>query len=192
VIHLYEADWNIIINYFIAKNLLHTAINQKTTSAEQSGRRPGHSTIEEATKTIITYETCQLQHLSGGIVYNDAKACYDRIVENLSNITCICEGLPIEIAKLHAETFPRIKYFIKDKSGIATKPNGHSNQPDPFHGAGQGSGDAGARWGFGSSVKTNTTTPATTNNSAPYLLQFFISSPRYIKYGHTKVKFSMR
>lgn len=147
VIHLYEADWNLILKYFIAHKLYKTAATQGTISTEQSGGCPNRSAIDEATKTVLLYKTCRLQRRTSGIMYNDAKACFDRVIENISNLSCMREVLPIEIAKLHNQTFKNIKYHIKHKGGIDHKPNQHS-QTDPFYGVGQGSGDAGARWGL--------------------------------------------
>jgi hypothetical protein len=147
VIHIYEADWNIILKYYLTHKVLQTANYQQTLAPEQAGGRPGRRAIDEATKTVILYETCSLQRVTGGIMYNDAKACFDRIIENISNMSCMREGLPVAIAKLHHQTVSTIKYFIKHKWGIAPHPNGH-NCPDPFYGVGQGSGDAGTRWGF--------------------------------------------
>jgi hypothetical protein len=144
VIHIYEADWNLILKYFISHKLIHQAHLNGTLTPEQAGGRPGRSAIDEATKTVITYETCRLQRLNGGIIYNDAKACYDRIIENLRHITCMREGLSPSIARLHSQTLNQFQYFIKHKGGIGPIPNGH-NKPDPFYGVGQGSGDAGAR-----------------------------------------------
>ena len=80
-------------------------------------------------------------------MYNDAKACYDRIVENISNMSLLREGLPIEIAKLHSQTFHSIEYQIKHKQGIGSQSHKHNN-PAPIYGVGQGSTDASARWSF--------------------------------------------
>jgi hypothetical protein len=81
-------------------------------------------------------------------MYNDAKACYDRIVENISNnMSLLREGLPIEIAKLHSQTFQSIQYHIKHKQGIGPITHSH-NKPEPVYGVGQGSTDASARWSF--------------------------------------------
>jgi hypothetical protein len=78
-------------------------------------------------------------------MYNDAKACYDQIIENISNISLLREGLPIEIAKLHSQTFQLIQYLIKHKQGIGPVTHSH-NKPEPVYGDGQGSTDASARW----------------------------------------------
>jgi hypothetical protein len=80
-------------------------------------------------------------------MYNDAKACYDRIIENVSNLTLLREGIPIQITKLHAQTFSKIVYHIKHKLGIGSETHSN-NQPSPIFGVGQGSTDASARWSF--------------------------------------------
>jgi hypothetical protein len=147
VIHLFEADWNIILKYFTGRVILRQAAQDNTLREEQAGGRPGRRAIDEAVQAVLTYETCILQHQTGGITYNDAKSCYDRIPENLSNIAAMKEGLPHNLALLHANTMQNIKYHLKHQQGIATTPNQHSNQFQ-FHGVGQGAGDAPARWGY--------------------------------------------
>jgi hypothetical protein len=147
VIHIYEADYNIILKYFLSKKTLRNAIKHNAIADEQAGGRPGRTAIDEAIKTVTTYEICNLQRLSGGIMYNDAKACFDRIVENISNITCLNAGAPIDVLNLHHNTLSSIQYVIKHKRGLSPLVNGHM-QPDPFYGVGQGAGDAGTRWGF--------------------------------------------
>jgi hypothetical protein len=93
------------------------------------------------------FETIRLQRLSGAVLYNDAKASYDRVIENISNLALMKQGLPIEVTKLHAQTFQQLTYFIKHGLGIGDKPHSH-NQPKPVYGVGQGSTDAPSRWGF--------------------------------------------
>lgn len=80
-------------------------------------------------------------------MYNDAKASFDRIVENISNLTCLNAGAPIDVLDLHNNTLNSMQYIIKHKHGLSPLINGHM-QPDPFYGVGQGAGDAGTRWGF--------------------------------------------
>jgi hypothetical protein len=93
VIHIYEADWNLILKYFISYRLTHIATKEKTVTPEQAGGRPGRSSSDMATKTVLTHEASRLQRLSGAVIYNDAKACFDRIIENMSNLACMREGL---------------------------------------------------------------------------------------------------
>jgi hypothetical protein len=147
VIHIYEADWSLIQRFYVAHRLSKTASIEGTLTKEQAGGRPGRSSIELACNRTFTYETMRLQRLTGAVMYNDAKACYDRIIENLSNISLLREGLPIEIARLHAQTFQLIKYHIKHRLGIGEKTHSH-NDPASISGMGQGSTDASTRWSF--------------------------------------------
>jgi hypothetical protein len=147
VIHLYEADWSLIQKFFVAHKINNIASTHKTITIEQAGGRPGRSANELAASRMLTFETIRLQRLSGAVVYNDAKACFDRVIENISNIALMRQGLPTEIAKLHAQTFHQIHYFIKHKLGIGETPHSHNN-PKPIYEVGQGSTDAPARWSF--------------------------------------------
>jgi hypothetical protein len=76
VIHIYEADWNLILKYFVSHQLTHTACRDNTVTSEQAGGRIGRSSGDMAAKTTITHEICRLQRLNGAVFYNDAKACF--------------------------------------------------------------------------------------------------------------------
>lgn len=119
VIHIFEADYNLILKFFISKKTLRHAINNKTISTKQAGGRPGRTAIDEAIKTVTTFEICNLQRISGGVMYNDAKACFDRIVENISNLTCLNAGAPIQVLNVHHNTIQDMKYIIKHKHGLS-------------------------------------------------------------------------
>jgi hypothetical protein len=80
VIHIYEADWSLIQRYYVAHKLSNIASTEKTVTTEQAGGRPGRSSIELAINRALQYETIRLQHLTAAVMYNDAKACYDRRV----------------------------------------------------------------------------------------------------------------
>ena len=147
VIHIYEADWNYILKYFTANQLLRTATKEKATMKEQAGGRPGNNSITMAVQTTIVFEICRMQKLIIAKMFLDAKACYDRIITSLANIVCRSHGLSKELTKLYAQTLDLMEYHPKHQLGISLKPNGN-NKPDPFHGAGQGSGDGGTRWGL--------------------------------------------
>jgi Reverse transcriptase (RNA-dependent DNA polymerase) len=147
VIHIYEDDWSFIQKYYIAHKLNHIAAKEKTTPIEQAGGRPGRSAIELAASRTLTYESIRLQRLQGAVLYNDAKACYDRIIENISNLTLRKEGLPTPLAKLHAQTLSQIRYHIKHRYGIGATSHGHKD-PQPIYGVGQGATYSPARWGF--------------------------------------------
>jgi hypothetical protein len=145
VIHIYEADWNLISKYFVSYKLHKRACKEETVRTEQTGGRPGKSASHAATLATITSEIILLQKLTGATLYNDAAACFDRIIENISNATLMREGLNPKIAELHAQTLMTAKYYIKTSKGNSKIPNGH-NLPEPFYGTGQGAADSMPRW----------------------------------------------
>ena len=147
VIHIFEADYNLILKHYISRLTLRNAVKHNIIAHEQAGGRPHRTAIDEAVRTTITYEICKLQRHQGGVMYNDAKACFDRVIENISNLTCLNAGTPIEVCNLHSNTLHNMKYIIKHKFGLSPHINGHMN-PDPFYGIGQGAGDSTTRWGF--------------------------------------------
>jgi hypothetical protein len=169
VIHLYEADWNLILKYFIAYKLNLTACREQTVAPEQTGGRPGKNAADTAAATVVTNEIIVLQKLAGTILYHDAKACFDRIIENLSNATLLCEGINPKLVRLHANTLRQAKYHIKTKYGVSDRPNGHM-QPDAFHGTGQGAADSMPRWGFLSdaAIKTYNKLATSTPIKSPF------------------------
>jgi len=61
------------------------------------------------------------------------------------NLSCLQHGADKRYIKLHAQTQRQLKYFIKHAYGISTAYNQYSEE-HPWHGAGQGTGDAGPRW----------------------------------------------
>jgi hypothetical protein len=164
VIHIYEADWNFICKYFVSHQLHSKACHERTVRTEQTGGRPGKSASHAAIVAVLTNEIICLQKPNCVTIYNDAAACFDRIIENISNVTLMREGLSPKIAKLHSQTLTSAKYFIKTKKGIAKRHNGH-NQPEPFYGTGQGAADSMPRWSILSDLLIRLyTEKAKTNN----------------------------
>ena len=84
VIHIYEADWNYILKYFLAKKLLQKATSEKTIREEQAGGRPGNSSITMAVQTTIVFKIFRLQKLIIAKMFLDVQACYDQIIPNVA------------------------------------------------------------------------------------------------------------
>jgi hypothetical protein len=81
VIYIYKADWNLLLKIFTAYKLNITACQQQTVSPEQAEGRPGHSAASTASQLLIHNETLFHQRKNCAIIYNDAKRCFDRIIE---------------------------------------------------------------------------------------------------------------
>jgi len=75
------------------------------------------------------------------VVNNDAKACFDQMIEAPSNLVCLQHGADPQYIKLHAQTQKELKYHLKHKYGISEEYNTYSPE-SPWHGMGQGAGNA--------------------------------------------------
>jgi hypothetical protein len=74
VIHIYEADWNLLLKYFTAYKLNILSCKENTVCKEQAGGRPGKSAGTTAAQLTVSIETLNLQRKNGAILYNDANA----------------------------------------------------------------------------------------------------------------------
>jgi hypothetical protein len=152
VIHIYEADWSLLLKYFIAYTVHGAACRAQTVQPKQTGGRPGKCSAHTAALATITAETMCLKKLTEATIYNDAKACFDRIIENISNATLISKGLHPKIPHVHAKALSSANYYIKTKQGLHDVPNGHM-RPEPFLGTGQVAADRMPRWSIQSDLR---------------------------------------
>jgi hypothetical protein len=63
VIHVYKADWNLILKYFILLKVMLKSEKHNTLTKEQAGGHPGRSAIDMTVKTVLAFELCCLQRL---------------------------------------------------------------------------------------------------------------------------------
>jgi hypothetical protein len=116
-----------------------------TGTSRRSSRPQLHRASSKQGSDILDHET--IQHSTGSVLHNDAKACFDQIIENIGILALLAQGLPIKIARLHSQTFQQLQYHTKHKLGIGSNTHSH-NHPEPIYGAGQGASNVLARWGF--------------------------------------------
>ena len=146
-IHLYDAGYNFLLKLCLAKKLGSHVETHNTHVDEQGGGRAGRSAIDGAAKKAILFELIRLQHkqaINGDL---DAVACFDRIVESISNMACSRQGCSTNLLKLHSKVMRTVRYHLRHKFGVSSRSNGHSDR-HPFHGSGQGAGDSPIRWGL--------------------------------------------
>ena len=147
VIHIYPADWNLLLKFFGPLKTMRWAEHHNTLDEAQGGGRPGRSAIDLAVKKELTFSIMRLLRLNGGCFDNDATACFDRIIENQSNLSCKAQGSPDSFLRLHANTMQHTKYYMRTNYGVSKGYNMHGTNT-PFWGSGQGAGDSTTRWVF--------------------------------------------
>jgi len=75
----------------------------------------------------------------------DVTRCFDCLIEACENLSCRQQGADLNYIKLHAAMQQLFRYHVKHAHGVSVRYNQHS-ATDPWYGAGQGTGDACARW----------------------------------------------
>lgn len=127
VIHLFEADINILFGIIWSKRLVRHGENHGVHGEEQWAR-PGRNCEEVLLLKELTYMLLELTRTPGGTFDNDAKACYDRIVMVLAALRCKQLGIPNEACKMMTRFLEQAKYFVKTMSGVATE--GYTSTPE--------------------------------------------------------------
>jgi ribonuclease HI len=151
VIHLYEADYNIILKIIWARKLVWNAHDNDCIHEGQAGSRPGCNAIDVVIQKEMKYLYSRLSKTNLATMDNDAKSCYDRIICNLAMIISQYYGVTRNMASLHATTLRKMKYRLRTALGSSTTTYQHSNST-PIHGTGQGSCASPAIWLLISSI----------------------------------------
>jgi hypothetical protein len=153
VLHLFEADYNLILGVKWRQLMRHAEHNH-TLNEEQYGSRSGREAsglnLLEVLKNEISH--CSRKPLLN--LDNDASSCYDRNIVSLSSLINRKYGQRRQIVMVNASTLKQAKYKLKTELGILYK--SYSNSTIfPLHGTGQGSGNSPMIWCFISSTLFN-------------------------------------
>jgi hypothetical protein len=138
VIHLYEADYNLLLKLLWARRLTWNAHKQGSLHPSQAGSRPGRKAIDLVIFKEQKYLYSTLTRTNLLTMDNDAKACYDRIICNLAMLISQYYGMPQHACKTQAKTIEQMKFYIRTAIGISDESYQHTTET-PIHGSGQGS-----------------------------------------------------
>jgi hypothetical protein len=116
-------------------------------SDEQGGGRRGRSAIDQAGNMELMSTFLQLKRQNCAINPKDATACFDLILESVSNMANKAQGQPDRYSEWHEEVAASLKNHPKTAAGVSTHFYSH-RAANPVHGEGQGAGDAPPRWIF--------------------------------------------
>jgi hypothetical protein len=145
VIHLYEADYNLVLKIIWARKSVWNAEKNNTLHEGQSGSRPNHRAIDVVLRKEMRYMYARMTRTQLGTIDNDAKSCFDRILCNIAMLVSNYNGIPINFCKMQASTLRKTKFKLRTALGDSTKHYSHS-EDTPIHGTGQGSCASPAIW----------------------------------------------
>jgi hypothetical protein len=135
VIHLYEADYNLLLAVKW-RQAMHHAEDKGYLNEGLYGSRAGRS--------VHIY----LTSMKVGINYDlDATSCYDRILAAIASITSRCMDMNKHVVLVNAKTLQAAKFKLKTSLGISDAFYQHC-RIYPIHGTGQGLGNSPQIWCF--------------------------------------------
>jgi hypothetical protein len=150
VIHLYEADYNLILG-LKWRELMHAAEDEQLLNDGQYGSRPNRSAHDPVLIEELQSEICRASRKSIVKFDNDATSCYDRILPSLASVASRKYGIHKNVAFVMASTLQECKYKLKTLLGVSEEFYRHC-KIFPIYGTGQGSGNSPAIWCIISSI----------------------------------------
>jgi hypothetical protein len=150
VIHIYEADYNLILG-IKWQALIHSAADKKQLNDGQYGR-PNRSPLEPVFFEKMQNEISRASRKSLVKFGNDATSCYDLILAaTIASISSRKYGLHKNVAFVMARNLQEARYKLKTELGVTQSFYQHCYL-FPIHGTGQGSENSPAIWCIISSI----------------------------------------
>ena len=150
VIHLYEADYNLILGLKWRAALYQSEVKKKLHDG-QFGSRPRRNAIDPVMLEELQFEISRASRKMFLQTNYDASACYDRIIPNLAMLASRKYGVHEHVTLSNARTLEHAAYHIRTEMGLSETSYSHSEH-FPIYGTGQGSGNSPMIWCFISSL----------------------------------------
>ena len=144
VIHLYEADFNLLLGVKW-RQLTHHCIDNHLLNPWQFGGLPGRDAMTPVFLEELQWEITRISCRPLLRMDFDATSCYDRIIPNLASLVARSFGQHRLLVAIHAKFLKQAKYLLKTKLGLS---NEHYSDSElhPIYGTGQGSANSPVIW----------------------------------------------
>jgi len=76
-IHLYEADYNLLLKWFSSKGFILQSEKAHQITDNQGGGQAGQCAINLAITKVVSFEIADTMQMRIIVIDNDAKACFD-------------------------------------------------------------------------------------------------------------------
>ena len=107
IIHLYEADYNMFLKTLWARRLVARGEEACQFGQAQQGSRKRRTANDVVLLKRITYDLTRQLRTNLGTFDNDAKSCYDRIINGLAMIVSRRLGMPSPAVSTHSQVWPK-------------------------------------------------------------------------------------
>ena len=145
IIGLVEADFNTALKFYFAKHLV--AQSERTNlTEEQWGGRPGRTASDAALRKMLTFEYGRAMYVTMALFMNDATACFDRMVPNISSLVAMKYGMAPSVMKSRNLVMEAMQHIVRTKYGESTLRYMQENGDFALAGETQGKGDVASLW----------------------------------------------
>ena len=145
VIHIFEADFNMILGILWSRRLMANAYENNSLSPYQWGGIRGKQSVDPILMKVLSFEISAFTRTSLVETDKDAASCYDRIVMTLSNHRDQQLGMPVGPCAMLGAVLQFAQYYVKTQLGVSTDKY-QSSIKHPLHGPGQGSRCGPPKW----------------------------------------------
>eukprot|EP00957_Ditylum_brightwellii_P094465 7193407-Ditylum_brightwellii.AAC.1 len=118
IIVIVEGDMNAIMKVIWNQRLVPVAKKTQILSPVQFSNRKGQTALDALLQKVVTMDCIRLFQLNGAILNNDASACYNRMVPEVSSVHLQSLGLPDNATKCSILIKKNMKRSIKMKAGV--------------------------------------------------------------------------
>eukprot|EP00957_Ditylum_brightwellii_P047531 3610259-Ditylum_brightwellii.AAC.1 len=108
-----EGDMNLIMKSIWNKPLVPAAEKHNFLSPFQFGNRKGKTYLDALLLKIVTMNSLCLLQINGAVLNNDAKACYHRMIPEVTSLHLQSLGLPPAAIKCSVLLNKNMSHFVK-------------------------------------------------------------------------------
>jgi hypothetical protein len=137
---------NLFLKIIWASRLVKRGEETSQFGEAQQGSRPNHAANDAVLLKRLTYNLSRILRTNLGTFDNNAKSCYDRIVNSVAMLAATQLGMPDHAVAPHAGVLWAMQYSIKTMFGISDGYYKSVNDGKILFGTGQGSGASLAAW----------------------------------------------
>eukprot|EP00957_Ditylum_brightwellii_P208622 15358271-Ditylum_brightwellii.AAC.1 len=116
-------------------------------SPVQFGNRKGCTALDALLLKVVTMDCFRLFHLNRAIINNDATACYDQMIPEVSSLHLQSLGLPEEAVKCSVLLNHNMRHHVKSTAGVSSEYYRHKHGNEK-HREGQGKTFSPSNWLF--------------------------------------------
>ena len=148
-IHIIESDLNFVMRFIWGREFMAHNESNDGFHDNQYGGRKGRQPQSAILNKVLTLDIVRYQAEEAGLLDNDAKACYDRVLPYLTAYMLRRLGMPYFLSRFMCVVLKEMEYKIKLSNGMTAS---YSNKNKTVFGTGQGAGWSPTCWAANSDV----------------------------------------